>query len=159
MSTALRFPLNLHGFIAISMLLLSSAIDAADARKTPPPPVYLAECAACHAAFLPRMLPATSWQRLMRTLPQHFGTDASLDATTAKEIEAWLVGNAAAAKRVVETPPEDRISRSRWFTRQHDEISSATWQRPAIKSRSNCSACHRTSDQGVFDEHDVRIPK
>ena len=49
MSTALRFPLHLHGFIAISMLLLSSAIDAADARKTPPPPVYLAECAACHA--------------------------------------------------------------------------------------------------------------
>jgi hypothetical protein len=101
------------------------------------------------------MLPAASWQRLMAHLPQHFGTDASMDPRTVAELTTWLTVNAGSSV----APPQDRITTSRWFTHEHDEVPRATWQRPAIKSASNCAACHAQAEQGVFDEHDVRIPR
>lgn len=125
----------------------------------PASPAYQRECSACHIAYPPGLLPAASWQRLMSNLPRHFGTDASLDEATQRELSAWLQAHANGGKRAVTPPPEDRITRSRWFLREHDEVSATTWQRPAVKSPSNCAACHRGADQGDFDEHQVRIPR
>jgi len=50
--------------------------------------VYQQECAACHLAYPPGLLPAASWQRPMGNLPKHFGTEASLDATTLQTLSA-----------------------------------------------------------------------
>ena len=122
-------------------------------------PKYRQECAACHVAYPPGMLPAESWQRLINNLPRHFGTDASLDAASAKELSAWLIANAGTYKRVREAPPQDRITTSAWFTRKHDEVPAAAWKRPAVKSPAQCSACHAQADQGDFNEHHVRIPR
>jgi hypothetical protein len=105
------------------------------------------------------MLPASSWQRLMQGLPEHFGTDASLDPATQKELSQWLDANAGTGKRVGEVPPQDRITRSAWFLRKHDDVAPATWKRPAVKSPANCAACHTTADQGDFDERQIRIPR
>jgi hypothetical protein len=105
------------------------------------------------------MLPAASWQRLMADLPHHFGSDATLDPATLKELSAWLGAHAGASKRVREEPPQDRITRSAWFVRKHDEVPAAAWKLPAVKSASNCMACHTQADQGDFDEHRVRIPR
>lgn len=121
-------------------------------------PAYRQECASCHVAYPPGMLPAASWQRLLGGLPRHFGTDASLDPATVQALSVWLTANAGTYKRVRDAPPQDRITTSAWFTRQHDEIPSAIWKRASIKSPANCSACHVQADQGNFDEHDVRIP-
>lgn len=129
------------------------------AARVPLLPKYQQECGACHVPYPPGMLPAASWQRLMNNLPRHFGTDASLDAETTKQLSAWLDANAGTYKRVREQPPEDRITRSAWFQRKHDEVSASTWKRPAIKSAANCAACHPRAEQGVFNEHDVRIPR
>ncbi|MDL2338978.1 MAG: diheme cytochrome c [Pseudomonadota bacterium] len=120
-------------------------------------PKYQQECAACHVAYPPGLLPAASWQRLMSHLPHHFGTDASLDPGTTQEISNWLVRNADARARAA--PPEDRITRSAWFIRKHDEVPAATWKRASIKSAANCPACHTRADQGDFDEDNVRIPR
>lgn len=128
----------------------------------PPLPLYAQECAACHLAYPPGLLPAASWQRLLATLPRHFGTDASLDEASVRELSGWLGRHAAGYRKVQREPappPEDRITRSSWFVREHREISAATWQRPAVKSASNCAACHTRADQGDFDEHTVRIPR
>jgi cytochrome c553 len=122
-------------------------------------PRYQTECAACHIAYPPELLPAASWQRLMTHLPNHFGTDASLDPVLMKELSHWLSANAATSRSAGESPAEDRITRSAWFTRQHDEVSAATWKRPSIKSASNCAACHKRADEGDFNEHNVRIPR
>lgn len=122
-------------------------------------PKYQQECAACHLAYPPGLLPASSWQRLMNNLPHHFGTDASLDAATVQQLSTWLTANAGTYRRVREAPPDDRITRSAWFVREHDEISAATWKLPAVKSAANCAACHIRAEQGVFNEHDVRIPR
>jgi mono/diheme cytochrome c family protein len=120
---------------------------------------YQQECAACHVAYPPGMLPAASWQRLLNNLPHHYGTDASLDPATVKQLATWLTSYAGTYTRGNDSPPEDRITRSAWFIRQHDEVSAATWKFPAVKSAANCIACHTQSDKGDFNERHIRIPR
>lgn len=134
----------------------------ADGRRSataPVLPAYQQECGACHLAYPPGLLPAASWQRLMSRLPQHFGVDASLDAAAAEPLSAWLTANAATSKRVAEQPPQDRISRSAWFARKHDEVAASIWSRPTVKSPANCAACHTQAEQGDFSEHRIRVPR
>lgn len=142
-------------------VLCQQALADNDQRAPAAPllPKYRQECAACHVPYPPAMLPAASWQRLMNTLPNHYGTDASLDAPTLKELAGWLAANAGTGQRVGGAPPQDRITRSAWFVRKHDELAAATWKLPAVKSPANCSACHPQADQGDFNEHRVRIPR
>ncbi len=88
----------------------------------------------------------------MDNLPRHYGTDASLDPALTRKLSAWLDANAGTGKRAREQPPEDRITRSAWFVREHDEVRAATWKLPAVKSAANCSACHTQAEQGDFNE-------
>jgi len=149
-------------FGLIASLSLANAALADDDKRAPRIPVlpkYQQECAACHVAYPPGILPAASWQRVMHNLQRHFGTDASLDPATVKELSAWLTANAGTYKRVREEPSEDRITRSAWFIGKHHEVPAATWKLPAVKSAANCAACHTRADQGEFRERDIRIPR
>ncbi len=151
-----------RSWVIVVALVASHAAFAGDDRRAPGPaliPKYKQECAACHVAFPPGMLPAESWRRLLGNLPHHYGTDASLDAATVNELATWLGANAGTYRRVREVPPEDRITQSAWFIRKHDEVPAAVWKRPAVKSAANCAACHTQADQGEFNEHAVRIPR
>ena len=142
--------------------LASAALadDGQRASRAPLLPKYRQECAACHLAYPPGLLPAASWQRVMNNLPRHYGTDASLDPAMVKELSAWLAANAGTAKRVgTEQPPQDRISLAPWFIRKHDEVAAATWKLPAVKSAAHCTACHAQAEQGDFNEHHVRVPR
>lgn len=148
------------GAAALALLALAAPLARADGRPAVPLlPKYQQECAACHLAYPPGALPAASWQHLLQNLGKHYGADASLDAASVKELAAWLNANAGTWKRVGEQPPQDRITRSAWFVRKHDEVAAATWKLPAVKSPSNCAACHAQAEQGDFNEHRVRIPR
>jgi hypothetical protein len=148
-------------FVGIAVLSTPFAWAEREERAAPQPllPKYAQECSACHVAYPPGMLPAASWQRLLAGLPQHFGTDASLDPVSIRQISGWLTANAGNGRRTSAAPPEDRITRSAWFVHEHDEVPAAVWKRPSVKSPSNCAACHTGAEQGVFDEHSVRIPR
>ncbi|MGZ8254167.1 MAG: diheme cytochrome c [Burkholderiaceae bacterium] len=149
-------------WLLVAFLGASHAARAGDDQRGPGVtllPTYTQECAACHVAFPPGMLPPDSWRRLLSNLPRHYGTDASLDAATVNELATWLRANAGTYKRVREAPPEDRITKSAWFVREHDEVPAAAWQRPAVKSAANCTACHTNAARGDFNEHSVRIPR
>ena len=154
-------PVISASLLAFATLLGCSGAAQADGDlrgvRVPLLPKYRQECASCHVAYPPGLLPADSWQRLIDNSPRHFGTDASLDPASANELAAWLTANAD--KRVREAPPQDRITTSAWFTREHDEVSPAIWRRPAVKSPANCGACHVRADQGDFSEHNARIPR
>lgn len=142
--------------IAVAVLLPAVSTFA---RAAPGETLYQQECAACHIAFPPGMLPAASWQRLLAGLDKHFGTNASLEPQTRRQLESWLAGQAGSYRRVRNEPPRDRISLSDWFIRQHDEVPAAVWKRSSVGSASNCAACHAKATQGDFNEHQVRIPK
>ena len=138
--------------------LTQAALADGNRRAVPLPPKYQQECAACHVAYPSGMLPAASWQRIMANLPKHYGTDASLDPATVRELAAWLGANAGTYKRVSEEPPQDRITASAWFERKHRKLAPDTWKRAAIGSRANCAACHLGADKGSFDDDHIRIP-
>lgn len=145
-------------FVAAAATATAAAGD--DGRRTVQLlPRYAQECGACHVPYPPGLLPKASWQRLMHDLPNHFGSDASVDAATLKELDAWLAANAGGGRRAAEAPPQDRITRSQWFIREHREVAPAVWKSPLVKSPANCAACHTQAARGDFDEDTVRIPR
>jgi nitrate/TMAO reductase-like tetraheme cytochrome c subunit len=144
------------------MLLGGAAVALADTPMQPRTnlPSYKQECAACHMAYPAGFLPAESWKRLMTSLPKHYGTDASIDdPALLQEISGWLQTNAGAYKRSGEVTASNRITDSAWFARKHREVGSDVWKRVAIKSASNCIACHSGAERGDFNERAIRIPK
>lgn len=118
---------------------------------------WQAECSTCHMAYPPGLLPAASWKKLMTDLGQHFGTDASLDEASTREITDFLVAHPS-NRWSAKTAPL-RITKSQWFIEKHSEIKPATFARTSIKSAANCNACHQGAERGVIDEHSVKIPK
>lgn len=151
-----------HRALMLTAALITAGPAAlADSGRAMPaaiPAVYTQECGACHTAYPPGMLPARSWQRIMAGLDRHYGTDASLDAATIEQVGNWLQAHAGTYKRVSQTPPEDRITRSAWFVRKHDDIEPAVWSLPSVKSAANCAACHTGADHGRFDDDSLRMP-
>lgn len=150
--------------VALAAIAATFAIAVAADSKSPVVPLlpaYKQECSACHVAYPAGMLPAGSWKRLMGGLSKHYGTDASLDEKSVAEISGWLEGHAGTYKRVSEMPPDDRITKSAWFIRKHNEreVSPAVWKRASVGSASNCIACHSNAAQGSFSERDIKIPK
>lgn len=124
-----------------------------------PTPVYTQECGGCHLAFGAHLLPKASWSRILQNLDQHYGSDASLDAATQKQINDWLQAQGGQGKRAREVPPDDRITRAAWFERKHRSVAVATFQRASIKTPVNCAACHPNAAKGDFEDDAVRIPK
>lgn len=117
------------------------------------------ECGACHVAYPPRMLPAKSWRAIMTGLDKHFGSNAGLDAATAKEITAFLEKNAGSKGGESSGKPLLRITETSSFKSEHREVAARTWKNPKVKSPANCGACHTKADSGDFNEDDVKIPK
>ena len=148
---------------AVTILLLSGALATgirADERYgTVTDEATKKECGACHMAFQPRMLPARSWQRIMATLDDHFGEDASLDPETTRAIRDYLVENAADStwrggkfmRGLAKGDTPLRITETPYWRRKHDrEVSQRSWQKAG--SKANCLACHRYAEKGYYDD-------
>jgi mono/diheme cytochrome c family protein len=142
----------------LAPLLIAGAAAADQERFDVSHPKYQAECAGCHIAYPPQLLSAPAWKKIMAGLDQHFGTDASLDPALAAEIERFLTSNAS-PRREAATPAEPRITQTRWFRHEHDEVPAATWKHTDVKSAANCGACHTRADQGDFSERSLRLPR
>ncbi len=137
-------------------------LPAADNAK------WRSECASCHQLYHPALLPERSWRKMMSGLNRHFGENAKLDKDTQKEITEFLAAHAAdrsanrRAQKIARTVAADqtplRASETGYFTIKHNEIRAEIWQRKAIGSKANCTACHAAAEKGNFDEHKVRIP-
>ncbi len=166
-------------FLATLLVYATVLIGTADANgnskkikmKYMPPvdnELYAEECSSCHFLYLPGLLPSGSWVKIMEGAEDHFGEDLALDEETSMEILKYLKANGAettGAKRSVKimrslkgaTPL--KITETKYIVKKHDEIRSSVYKRESIRSFSNCIACHRTADKGIFSERDVKIPK
>ena len=130
---------------------------------------YQSECGGCHFAYQAGLLPGQDWQRIMDALVEHYGDDATLDELQAAEIRGYLLDNAADSSTLsrarafsVGSDAGDalpRITNTRYFQREHYEIPKRVVRGNAeVGSFSNCQACHRTADAGIYNEHQVVIP-
>ncbi|MFQ5585782.1 MAG: diheme cytochrome c [Thermodesulfobacteriota bacterium] len=136
------------------------------------PPVdnalYKEECGSCHFLYLPGLLPAKAWENIIRGSEDHFGEDLALDEKTVSDLIAYLKANGAettGAKRSVKimrslgSKVPERITTIPYIKREHHGISARVLKRKAIGTLSNCGACHRTAERGIFEEDDIVIPK
>jgi hypothetical protein len=144
----------------VTTFLLASPFTFAGKMTMPSdaPASYEAECASCHMAYPPALLSQQSCKNVMSGLSKHFGTDASVDSKTQAELTNWLMKNATTRQKYSETAPENRITKTSWFIRKHDEVSPEVWKRASIKSPANCGACHIDAAHGVFSEKNIKVP-
>jgi nitrate/TMAO reductase-like tetraheme cytochrome c subunit len=150
---------NKATLIVTALILTSSGAFAAKmTMPTNAPTSYEAECASCHVAYPPALLGEQSWRNVMSGLTKHFGVDASVDPKTQAEITGWLLKNAATRQKYSEIAPDNRITKTAWFIREHDEVRPDVWKRAGIKSPANCGACHNDAAKGTFSENNIQIP-
>lgn len=151
----------------LGVLAVTAAFSMADAAADSKPrrlaathPAWKAECGSCHVAYPPGLLSTDSWRRIMGGLERHFGTDASLDAATAREIAAFLESNSGRVRDGTSATSTPRITETPWFRHEHDEVEAAVWKRAGIKSAANCTACHTdTEAERGYRKRGIRIPR
>lgn len=148
---------NLFTFF-MALLCVSPVFAAKMPMPSDMPKAYESECASCHMAYPPGLLSEKSWQNVMSSLGKHFGTDASIDEKERLEISKWLGANAATRQKYAEVAPDNRITKTTWFIRKHNEIKADVWKRASIKSPANCGACHTNASDGIFSEKNIAIP-
>jgi len=116
------------------------------------------------------LLPARSWTRMMRSLENHFGEDASLSPEETLAITRHLQDNAADSAYANErmrriaggiglNAAPLRFTETPYFGYLHDEVPADVWKRAKIGSRANCIACHTRAETGSFAEREIKIPK
>lgn len=133
------------------------------------PELYRTECGSCHMLFAPNMLPSGSWQKIMASLNDHFGDDASIGEAESVEISSYLIKNSAEsskrehALKVVASAggggSPASITETGYWKQKHDNISPALYRLESVKSRTNCVACHKWAEHGSFEDNDIAIPK
>lgn len=161
--------LALLGLAAATFAIVSWA-DRLPAPFIPSGPVlaeWKAECGDCHTPHHPSLLPAASWEKIMATLDDHFGEDASLDAGAMENIRDWLVANAAGhydtraanSFRQPDAAEPLRITATARWKRIHDDVPAETFKRKDVGGQVNCAACHGDAESGLFAPQKINIPK
>lgn len=139
---------------------------------------YRNECGDCHFLYLPGMLPARSWQALMARSDEHFGESLSLAPNVAREIEQYLVSNAADKSeylgasailyRLRDESTPLRITNLPVFRTRHfmaayvkNSTPRVNTSRPfppsAVKVLMNCDDCHEKAATGSFAYNEIVI--
>lgn len=130
-------------------------------------PAYVEACGECHTAFHPSLLPAATWQAVMAGLDDHFGEDATLPADTTAQLATYLAANSAEhwdtlpahMFRTASAAEPLRITATAGWQRRHGELPAALFTSPAVKSRTNCAACHGDAASGLFAPQSIMLPK
>ena len=148
-----------------SVILFSALISLpvfTDERKAPLITNQLTknECSACHFAYPASMLPAASWERIMGSLENHFGEDASLDTETTKHITKYLVAQAGDidlwsskfVRGLDKQNPPIRITETKFWIRQHPAIFKEKLQSGLAGLKSNCAVCHLLAEDGYYEK-------
>jgi len=132
-------------------------------------PLYKQECGACHMPYQPEFLPKRSWKKMMATLEDHFGVDATLEKEDEEKILKYLLANAADSKKVygefnefLESIPKNktplRISEIPYFKKEHRKIPKKYISQKEVKTIANCNACHKKAQSGDYSERYIDIP-
>jgi hypothetical protein len=131
-------------------------------------PTYKEACGACHFVYQPELLPSGSWVKILANLEDHFGQTVELADDSKRIISDYLKSNGAensSAKRAVKIVRSIgnqypvRITDIPYIKEKHGKIPSDVLKRNSIGSLSNCPACHKTAESGIYDDDNVFIPQ
>lgn len=129
---------------------------------------YKEHCGACHFAYQPGLLPSASWKQILDRTDDHFGESFEMDAEDKKALLDYLATNAAerstakGAERIMKGLDGKipmRITEIPYIKNKHRKIGLSVLNQESVGSLSNCTACHRRGEEGIFDHDYVVIPK
>jgi len=158
-------------FSTFTILTLGVTLFAANNKEvyTSQNTLYKQECASCHMGYQTEFLPKRSWIKMMDTLENHFGVDATFDKDDEKKVREYIISNASDSKRTYgeiakfsrsissqSTPLA--ISEIPKFKKEHDEVPKRLIIQKDVKTISNCMACHTDAKQGLYKERNILIP-
>ena len=133
-----------------------------------PNALYTKECASCHFGYPAGLLPSASWQHIMKTLNQHYGTDASIDESERAQIESYLVQNASERSNYKRSVKITRsLQRGTLYTsltqipylqKKHRKIDKNLINQKEVRSLARCAACHKDAEKGELSKRTVYIP-
>lgn len=134
-----------------------------------PNELYTKECASCHFGYQAGLLPSSSWQHIMKTLNQHYGTDASIDESDRVKIENYLVQNASETSNYRRSVKITRslqqgtlytsLTQIPYLQRKHRKIDKRLIEQKEVRSLARCAACHREgAERGEYSKRTVNIP-
>lgn len=126
---------------------------------------WFRECKDCHLAYSPALLPARSWERMLREQDRHFGEDLSLPPAKIERLReaintapsswgAWKLARSAA-------PGEEpqKITELPYWREAHRRIPATRYSAPNAAGRHDCEACHRDALSGIFHPRMIRRSK
>jgi len=149
-----------------SSLLVADANIAVDYKQEHPQ--FYSECKSCHTLYPPYLLPKHSWVKMMDTLENHFGDDASLEEEDKISIRDYLVKNAAenATKesafhilKSIKNTDIIAITKTPYWEKRHEQIDKSIFASKEVAAKSNCKACHGNIEQGLLNDKDSKIPQ
>ncbi|WP_345993603.1 cytochrome b/b6 domain-containing protein [Sulfurimonas sp. HSL-1716] len=130
---------------------------------------FVAECASCHTLYPPHLLSRASWEKVMNSLDDHFGDDASLDEQTRVSIRDYLMKNSAESSTKESAfyilnslkKSEDiiAVTQTPYWKHRHKSIDKNIFSSKEIKSKANCKACHSDIERGLIEDSNIKIPK
>ena len=159
----------LAGFIVAgsALWLRGAALPALGAAVAAVPATYNSACGECHMAFPPQLLPRASWQKVLASLADHFGEDASIPAADAAAVIAYLDGHASEGSDlkaahyfgVADATEPRRITAMDHWHRIPDDLPAAAFKAKAVGSKANCAACHHDAESGRFTRAEIAVPE
>jgi hypothetical protein len=125
-----------------------------------PASIYKESCGQCHMPYPSDFLPSGSWEKLMTSTENHFGTPLDLNLQTKNILVEYLTKNGAensknrTADKIMasldgQTPL--RITEVPYILKKHRKATPEILQRKSIGSLANCNACHRLAMNGTFN--------
>ena len=129
-------------------------------------PLYEEECGSCHMAYPASLLPPEGWLKNLDNLAEHYDENAEVDVETLAQLESYLIDGSASLRfdyrrwmRRGNGEIPARITELPNFQHEHDEIPlKYVSGNDKVNSFSQCNACHKSAQQGDFDEDNVVIP-
>jgi cytochrome b len=122
------------------------------------------ECGGCHLAYHPSILPARSWDALLREQHAHFGEDLDLDDDTVRVLHDYATVQAAEshatplAWKIDSTTPAQaillRVTDAGYWKRRHAQLGEDDWSRT---KRFACDGCHLDAAAGSFLPGAIRV--
>jgi hypothetical protein len=126
---------------------------------------YREACGACHFAYQPGLLPARSWQALLKGMQNHFGETIGLDPELTRKLSRYLSLNAAdrsgfrrSIKIATAITGDDiplRVSETPYFLHEHRELNRGQGDRVKLSA---CPDCHTRAGEGFYNEKEIRLP-
>lgn len=107
--------------------------------------LYLENCATCHIALPPAVLPAETWRQLLQD-PQHYGTELTL-LVDPPRLLVWNYLRAFSRLQSKEEEVPYRVAQSRFFKALHPRV-----KLPAPATASSCVTCHPGAAEYNFRE-------